>query len=287
MRSWGPWRRRGPRAPTPSGPAWAWGGSGRRAWRASSAWGNENLCPTQKAICIGNHGGFADRIRTDGRFAFPLPAGLDSASAAPLLCGGATVFAPLVPPRRGAEVGRGGDWDRRARAPRAALPREDGRGGDGVFVDPRQARRVATAWGAPCLLLDGRPRAEEALREPRLRPLHRAGAARLDHLRADPQAERHALPRRRSSRPHSDPRCRSSSSGAEDGLRGATSGAARRSARCSISPRSTGSKGAQIETKPLGDVNAALDRLQKERSAVLGMVARGLRTPCGAMLREL
>ena len=31
----------------------------------------------------------------DSRFAFPIPASLDSASAAPLLCAGATVYAPL------------------------------------------------------------------------------------------------------------------------------------------------------------------------------------------------
>jgi len=40
-------------------------------------------------------GGFARRIRTDGRFAFDLPAGMDAAAAAPLLCGGVTVFAPI------------------------------------------------------------------------------------------------------------------------------------------------------------------------------------------------
>jgi uncharacterized zinc-type alcohol dehydrogenase-like protein len=57
--------------------------------------GNENLCSRQQATCVGHMGGFARRIRTDGRFAFPLPDALDSAAAAPLLCGGATVFAPL------------------------------------------------------------------------------------------------------------------------------------------------------------------------------------------------
>ena len=57
--------------------------------------GRENLCATQTATCVGNHGGFASRIRTDGRFAFALPAALDAAAAAPLLCAGATVFAPL------------------------------------------------------------------------------------------------------------------------------------------------------------------------------------------------
>lgn len=57
--------------------------------------GNENLCETQQAICVGNHGGFSDRIRTDSRFVFLLPDSMPSAIAAPLLCGGATVFAPM------------------------------------------------------------------------------------------------------------------------------------------------------------------------------------------------
>lgn len=57
---------------------------------------NDNLCPHQTAVAVGNHGGFAGKIRTDGRFAFALPDGLDSASAAPLLCGGATVYSPIV-----------------------------------------------------------------------------------------------------------------------------------------------------------------------------------------------
>ncbi len=57
--------------------------------------GRENLCPRQQATCVGNMGGFARRVRIDGRFAFPLPPSLDAAAAAPLLCGGATVFAPL------------------------------------------------------------------------------------------------------------------------------------------------------------------------------------------------
>jgi uncharacterized zinc-type alcohol dehydrogenase-like protein len=55
----------------------------------------DNLCPRQTAIAQGNHGGFAGRIRTDSRYAFALPDELESASAAPLLCGGATVFSPM------------------------------------------------------------------------------------------------------------------------------------------------------------------------------------------------
>jgi uncharacterized zinc-type alcohol dehydrogenase-like protein len=57
--------------------------------------GHDNLCPDQTATCVGHHGGFADRLRTDGRFVFALPDALDAAAAAPLLCGGATVYAPL------------------------------------------------------------------------------------------------------------------------------------------------------------------------------------------------
>lgn len=57
--------------------------------------GHENLCLRQQATCVGHMGGFARRIRIDGRFAFALPASMEAAEAAPLLCGGATVFAPL------------------------------------------------------------------------------------------------------------------------------------------------------------------------------------------------
>ena len=57
--------------------------------------GEENLCARQQATCMGHHGGLANRIRIDGRFAFALPPDLDSALAAPLLCGGVTVYAPM------------------------------------------------------------------------------------------------------------------------------------------------------------------------------------------------
>jgi uncharacterized zinc-type alcohol dehydrogenase-like protein len=57
--------------------------------------GRENLCPKQEATCVGHPGGFAERIRIDSRFAFALPEALEAESAAPLLCGGVTVFAPM------------------------------------------------------------------------------------------------------------------------------------------------------------------------------------------------
>jgi uncharacterized zinc-type alcohol dehydrogenase-like protein len=45
--------------------------------------GNENLCRQGQPTCIGRHGGYATSISVDARF------------AAPLLCAGTTVFAPL------------------------------------------------------------------------------------------------------------------------------------------------------------------------------------------------
>lgn len=57
--------------------------------------GENNLCAKQKATCVSQFGGFAQSIITDARFAFVLPEELDSASTAPLFCGGATVYSPL------------------------------------------------------------------------------------------------------------------------------------------------------------------------------------------------
>jgi uncharacterized zinc-type alcohol dehydrogenase-like protein len=57
--------------------------------------GAENLCAEQEATCLGHAGGLAERVRVDARFAFPLPESLPSAAAAPLMCGGVTVYAPM------------------------------------------------------------------------------------------------------------------------------------------------------------------------------------------------
>lgn len=59
--------------------------------------GETNIC--QNKIGIYNHGrygGFADHVVADSRFVFQIPKDIDSAHAAPLLCAGATVFAPLM-----------------------------------------------------------------------------------------------------------------------------------------------------------------------------------------------
>ena len=72
-------------------------------WQCSSCmtceWciaGKEKLCSQMVGTCLGRHGGFGKTVVVDSRFAFALPDGLKSENAAPLLCGGITVFAPLI-----------------------------------------------------------------------------------------------------------------------------------------------------------------------------------------------
>ena len=70
--------------------------------------GDEQLCSSVKCTCCeGNIGGFADYLRIDdAKFAFSIPESLDSATTAPLLCGGQTVWTPLVQQtKKGDKVG--------------------------------------------------------------------------------------------------------------------------------------------------------------------------------------
>jgi uncharacterized zinc-type alcohol dehydrogenase-like protein len=57
--------------------------------------GMENLCPESEGTCVHRHGGYADRVRANARFVVPIPEALESENAAPLLCGGITVYNPL------------------------------------------------------------------------------------------------------------------------------------------------------------------------------------------------
>eukprot|EP00741_Cyanophora_paradoxa_P001754 tig00000073_g1701.t1 len=75
--------------------------------------GDQQLCSENTAVCAGGEkGGYADYIRVNSFFAFPIPAGLAPEHAAPLLCGGATVYTPITehcaPHMRVAVVGVGG-----------------------------------------------------------------------------------------------------------------------------------------------------------------------------------
>lgn len=70
-------------------------------WQAASCmeceWcskGEEHLCSGSRSVIKG-HGGFGNWVAADSRFVFPIPESIDSEHAAPLLCGGITVYSPL------------------------------------------------------------------------------------------------------------------------------------------------------------------------------------------------
>lgn len=58
--------------------------------------GSHNLCPEMKATIVNHHGGFANKVRAMSPSVVRLPKDLDPESAGPLLCGGNTVFNPLI-----------------------------------------------------------------------------------------------------------------------------------------------------------------------------------------------
>ena len=58
--------------------------------------GRHNLCPEAEVTILGHRGGFASHVRAHWAFTLPVPEALDPAEAGPLLCAGATVFAPLA-----------------------------------------------------------------------------------------------------------------------------------------------------------------------------------------------
>lgn len=58
--------------------------------------GDHNMCANAESTIVGHHGGFADKVHAQASSVVKLPEGLDLQSAGPLLCGGITVFNPLV-----------------------------------------------------------------------------------------------------------------------------------------------------------------------------------------------
>ena len=58
--------------------------------------GNHHLCTHGEATIVGRHGGFADYVRGHWSWAIPLPSAIDMSKAGPLLCGGITVFNPII-----------------------------------------------------------------------------------------------------------------------------------------------------------------------------------------------
>ncbi|HEY2017967.1 MAG TPA: NAD(P)-dependent alcohol dehydrogenase [Bryobacteraceae bacterium] len=75
--------------------------------------GDHNLCRELEQTITGRHGAFATRVRCHWIWATPIPEGVDLAKAGPLLCGGITVFNPLIqcgvlPTARVGVIGIGG-----------------------------------------------------------------------------------------------------------------------------------------------------------------------------------
>jgi len=75
------------------GVGWLCGTCGECEWCLR---GKGHLCAQQQATIIAHHGGYADRVRSQARYAIPIPDGLSSAEAAPLMCAGSTVYSPIV-----------------------------------------------------------------------------------------------------------------------------------------------------------------------------------------------
>jgi uncharacterized zinc-type alcohol dehydrogenase-like protein len=74
------------------GLGWQSNSCGQCEWCLS---GQENLCAASEGTCVHRHGGYADRVRANARFVVPIPEVLGSEQAAPLLCGGITVYNPM------------------------------------------------------------------------------------------------------------------------------------------------------------------------------------------------
>jgi alcohol/geraniol dehydrogenase (NADP+) len=75
------------------GVGWQAGSCQRCEWCGR---GKENLCyVANQPTIVGHHGGWADSVRCHWKFAVPMPEGLPSEVAGPLMCGGTTVFTPM------------------------------------------------------------------------------------------------------------------------------------------------------------------------------------------------
>jgi alcohol/geraniol dehydrogenase (NADP+) len=75
--------------------------------------GDHNLCGNTEGIIVGRHGGFANRVRIDATWAIPIPDRINPKVAGPLMCGGITVFNPILqydikPTHRVGVIGIGG-----------------------------------------------------------------------------------------------------------------------------------------------------------------------------------
>ena len=58
--------------------------------------GDHNFCSSTKKTVFSQHGGFAEQVTADQVSVIPIPTGVKHEDAGPLLCGGITVFTPIV-----------------------------------------------------------------------------------------------------------------------------------------------------------------------------------------------
>ena len=72
-------------------------------WRARSCLicdqcmsGHHNRCAKGEDVIVGRYGGYANKVRCQAIWAFPLPENIDIKTAGPLFCGGITVFNPII-----------------------------------------------------------------------------------------------------------------------------------------------------------------------------------------------
>lgn len=74
--------------------------------------GDHTLSPTSRGMIVGRHGGFADRVRVQSTWTFPISDAIPVGEAGPLFCGGAAVWTPIQnsakPTGRVGVVGIGG-----------------------------------------------------------------------------------------------------------------------------------------------------------------------------------
>ncbi len=108
--------------------------------------GMENLCPSSEGTCVHRNGGYAERVRANARFVIPIPEALKSEHAAPLLCGGITVYNPLRthgvnPSSRVGVIGIGGLGHMAIQ-----FARDLRRGGHGLLHLRRQGSRKRARW---------------------------------------------------------------------------------------------------------------------------------------------
>jgi alcohol/geraniol dehydrogenase (NADP+) len=58
--------------------------------------GHHNRCLKGEDVMIGRHGAYADKVRCQALWAFPLPKNINTKTAGPLFCAGITVFNPII-----------------------------------------------------------------------------------------------------------------------------------------------------------------------------------------------